>query len=284
MQTFDMRRKPHLPSWVGLMVGLGCSGARGGNYTDPEVDARPEDAGISRIDCASDAQLGQCSPAPPDQNGPFTIYNQMAVESGCVPPGFLGAGRVRTVEKSDIGGVYLIGISLDTPGTCDGAVPADLSIIKSRTSWQLKVGSEVRVKTFGPGGIRFTPGRLGAVVSMPDGDLLAAAFDQSGDFLQSFVEALPFTIAFQSECAIEPPSHDGAFCYESATRESMVLPTGQVLREGDHARVGLLGATFHVFLRYARNNVGSTGRCSSELTPSEGRTYQFHILRLPNAE
>jgi hypothetical protein len=214
----------------------------------------------------------------------FNQYNQLAIAGACAPGGFSGRARVKHIERYDYGDVRRIDLVLDTNGICDPDVPAELAIWRSRVSWGLEVGSELRVSTFAKNEQRIDRldrRRLGAVVSQPDGSLLAAFFEQTSEFLPAFLDQLPFGVMFQSECAMEPGKYFGYPCHRSTIRESLTLSTGTILQESRAATIAVSGGTFYVSLHYARNNFGSTGACPSRHAAAEGQSYHFHALRLP---
>jgi hypothetical protein len=268
------------------VVQLGDGSTGPDRAEDPEIDATgfdgsESDAPDSDPPDSDGAGLPACEPIDSAAILHFLDdpLNKLVISSGCAPLGFSGLGRVRRIESGQYTGVLLIDIALDAPNVCELEVKPEVSILDSRTDLGLSVGAEVRVSLFGNDNPS-AGSRQGAVVSLPDGAVLAAYYERNGEYLESFLQHLPMKVRFRPECKAEPARERGAICFESDIREQMVLPEERVLREYQAADVLVDGATFHVAFGQGRNFVGSTGRCSIAHFPP-GRSFLFSLRRQP---
>jgi hypothetical protein len=256
-----------LTSGGGPSTATADGGSRGGVAG---ADAAGPGAGLPL--CPSFNGLGEAGLYASDPR------NQLVIESGCAPLEFSGTGRVRRIERSagSLGGIRLISVLLDTPGTCEGDFPAQISIVSSAIDWGLQEGSEVRVDLIGNRTPYINWGGGGALVRRPDGSLLAAFFDREGEeYITSFLARLPIAAAFDSECRdVGNPSG----CSPPAIRKSMSLPGSLRLQEHQTTTISIAGAPFHVGLSTARDRLG-VARCDDPAPL--GPTYRLLLWRLP---
>jgi hypothetical protein len=237
---------------------------------------------VTDADFLPDAKDSQCSPFDPAQVIAFSqdLRNGLVIESGCAPVGFSGIGRVRRVRKSG-SQVDLVDIALDAPGVCDPEIPPGLMILVPRVDWGLEVDSELRIDLFGNND-PFELARQGAIIYRPDGSLLAAAFNQSEEFLRPFLEHLPAKLDFAPDCQDVAFQSQGKVCYRSVTQRAMVIQGRDILRENHSATLNVSGASFHLALSFARDHRDPTGLCDfSRNLPSLGPSYRFFMMRMP---
>jgi hypothetical protein len=260
-------------------------------------DARPvgpgegpsQDAGSQDGAFAGDADTGGLSrcPAPGSRGDVYAFssdrLNQLVIEAPCAPAYHSGPGTVRRIERG-ASGVHVIEVVLDAASACESYEgPIGLQIFDSRVDWGLAVGSEVHVELMGTVPYRSINGVSGgAVVSLPDGSLLVAFYDQTAEHLPRFFDRLGISAAFEPECRDDSPP--GMICQRSVVREAMVLASDSIrLSEYQSTRLSRSGATFHLALSHAREFLGYNTPCS--WYPSDdagaGRSYRFFMVRLP---
>ena len=274
-----------------LGIALACNGPASSDRDDAMLTDSSADGGSG----GDEGEGGPPSGAAPDggnlnrcplygsnEDWAFATHplNGLVIEGVCLPLGFSGVATVSRIFRSP-DGVSRLELAVDGPGECGGNPPPVVRIVAPIVDWGLELGSEVRVSLLGNDDM-FTWERVGAVVWHPDGSLLAAFFNKREDWLAPFLKQLPVGISFEPDCINDAQNVVGPFCYESATREAMVLSTGTILRERQMTTISVSGFRYHIALKRAIHYQGEpNGRCETAHTPPVGRTYRFLMSRLP---